>query len=142
MKTNRLRHIITTLLILLFCYTAITKLMDLEEFQRQLNNQEVPQWSKAALVWLIPSSELIVSFLLLIPATRIIGFYGAAALMTLFTVYMALVVFGYFDRVPCSCGGVLRSMSFPVHLVFNLFFLSLSIAAIYMFHSKPKTVMT
>jgi putative oxidoreductase len=138
MKTNRLQHIITALLILLFCYTAISKLMDIEEFQRQLNNQEVPQWSKAALVWLIPCSELIVSFLLLIPTTRIVGFYGSAALMTLFTGYMALVVFGYFDRVPCSCGGVLRSMSFTAHLVFNLFFLALSIGGIYMFHSKSK----
>jgi putative oxidoreductase len=142
MNTNRLQHIITALLIFLFCYTAISKLMDVEEFRRQLNNQEVPQWSKAALVWLIPGSELIVSFLLLIPTTRIIGFYGAAALMTLFTVYMALVVFGYFARVPCSCGGVLRSMSFPVHLVFNLFFLALSIGSIYMFHSQSKNAMT
>jgi putative oxidoreductase len=142
MKTRTLQSIITGLLILLFCYTAIAKLMDADEFRRQLNNQEVPEWSKATLVWLIPGSELMVSFLLLIPTTRIIGFYGSAALMTLFTGYMALVVFGYFDRVPCSCGGVLRSMSFPAHFVFNLFFLSLSIAAIYMFHSKPKTVMT
>jgi putative oxidoreductase len=142
MKESRLYHIITAVLLLLFCYTAIAKLMDVEEFRRQLNNQEVPGWSKATLVWLIPGTELLVSFLLLIPATRIIGFYGSAALMTLFTGYMTLVVLEYFDRVPCSCGGVLRSMSFPVHLVFNLFFLSLSIAAIYMFHSKPKTVMT
>jgi putative oxidoreductase len=142
MKTRTLQSIITDLLILLFCYTAIAKLMDVQEFQRQLNNQEVPEWSKAVLVWLIPASELLVSLLLLIPATRIIGLYGSALLMTLFTGYMALVVVGYFDRVPCSCGGVLRTMSFPVHLVFNLFFLSLSIAAIYIFHSKPKTVMT
>jgi putative oxidoreductase len=142
MKTSRLYSILAAALILLFCYTAIAKLMDADEFRRQLNNQEVPGWSKATLVWLIPGSELMVSFLLLIPTTRIIGLYGSAALMTLFTAYMALVVFGYFDRVPCSCGGVLRSMSFPVHLVFNLFFLSLSIAAIYIFHSKPKTVMT
>ena len=139
MKTEKRLSLAAAALILLFCYTAISKLMDVEEFRRQLNNQEVPQWSIESLIWLIPGSELLVSLLLLNPVTRLLGFYGAAALMTLFTGYMALVVFGYFDRVPCSCGGVLRSMSFPVHLVFNLFFLTLSISGIYMFHSKLKT---
>ncbi len=142
MKTRILQSTIAGLLILLFCYTAIAKLMDVEEFRRQLNNQNVPEWSKPSLVWLIPGSEIVLSLLLLIPATRILGLYGAAALMTLFTGYMALVVFGYFERVPCSCGGVLKSMSFPAHLVFNLFFLILSIGGIYMFHFKSKPTMT
>lgn len=142
MKTRTLTQCIAAVLILLFCYTAIAKLMDVEEFRRQLNNQEVPDWSKAALVWLIPGSEILVSLVLMIPSTRLFGFYGAAVLMTLFTGYMALVVFGYFERVPCSCGGVLKSMSFPAHLVFNLFFLTLSIGGIYMFHFKSKPAMT
>ena len=142
MKTRILTQCIAAVLILLFCYTAIAKLMDVEEFRRQLANQELPRWSKPALVWLIPGSEILVSLLLMIPTTRLLAFYGAAVLMTLFTGYMALVVLGYFDRVPCSCGGVLKSMSFPVHLAFNFFFLSLSIAGIYMFHSKPKNTMT
>lgn len=139
MKTEKLLSLMATALIILFCYTAVAKLMDIEEFRRQLNAQELPAWSKAPLVWLIPGSELLTSFLLLIPTTRLLGFYGSALLMTLFAGYMALVVFGYFDRTPCSCGGVLRSMSFPVHLVFNFFFLALSIVGIYMFHFKPKT---
>lgn len=142
MKTRILTQCIAAVLILLFCYTAIAKLMDVDEFRRQLANQELPRWSKPALIWLIPGSEILVSMLLMIPATRIIGFYSSAFLMTLFSGYMALVVLGYFDRVPCSCGGVLKSMSFPVHLAFNFFFLSLSIAGIYMFHSKSINAMT
>ena len=142
MKISKIQHLIAAVLIFLFCYTAISKLMDIEEFHRQLTNQELPQWTISILVWLIPGSELVVSFLLLKPSTRLMGFYGAALLMSLFTGYIALVVFGSFERVPCSCGGVLRSMSFPVHLIFNLFFLALSIGGIYMFHSKSKNAMT
>lgn len=136
MKRSDLTALFASALIILFCYTAISKLMDVAEFERQLNNQELPGWSKAPLVWLIPGSELLLSVLLIIPATRLMGFYGSAVLMALFTGYVGLVVAGYFDRVPCNCGGVLRTMSFEVHLVFNLFFLALSLLGIYMFHSK------
>lgn len=142
MKRPEILSLIAFALILLFCYTAITKLMNIEEFRRQLANQELPAWSNSSLLWLIPASELLLSLLLSLPATRRIGFFGSAVLMTLFTGYMGLIVFGYFDRVPCSCGGVLRSMSFGTHLVFNLFFLVLSITGIFMFHSKNKHAVT
>jgi len=123
-------------LIVLFCYTALAKLMHLAEFEKQLRNQVLPDWSKGVLTGLIPGSELLLCIALAIPATRLVGFYGSALLMALFTGYTGLVVIGYFDRTPCSCGGVLRSMSFEVHLAFNLFFLALSLLGIYMFHSK------
>ncbi len=142
MKKTDITSFISVTLILLFCYTAIAKLMDVEEFRRQLANQTLPTWSKGILLWFIPGSELFLSILLAIPATRLPGLYGSAILMTLFTGYIGLVVIRFFDRVPCSCGGVLRAMSFETHLVFNLFFLILSIGGIYMFHSKSKKTMT
>lgn len=142
MNTRILTHAITALLILLFCYTAIAKLMDIEEFRRQLNNQVLPRWSKAPLVWLIPGSELLLSVLLALPLTRKMGLWGSALLMSLFTGYMGLVYTGYFDKVPCNCGGVLQNMGFGVHLLFNSFFLVLSIVGIYMYYRKPKLAVT
>lgn len=142
MKISTLQSIIAGLLILLFCYTAIAKLMDIQEFTRQLNNQILPKWSKPALVWLIPGSELLLSILLAFPLTRMIGLWGSALLMTLFTVYMGLVYAGYFDRVPCNCGGVLQNMGFGVHLIFNTFFLVLSIVGVYMYYRKNKLAVT
>lgn len=136
MKRNEIVSLIAVALIILFSYTAFAKLIDMGEFERQLTKQELPYWSKAPLVWLIPAAELLLCVLLIIPATRLPGFYGSALLMALFTGYIGLVVVGYFDRTPCSCGGVLRSMGFKTHLVFNLFFLTLSILGIYRFHSK------
>lgn len=142
MKRSDLQIVIAVLLIILFCYAAIAKLMDIDEFRRQLANQELPEWSKAPLLWLIPGSELLLSVLLAFSQTRKIGYWGSAILMSLFSGYIGLVVIGYFDRVPCSCGGVLRSMSFETHLVFNLFFLALTIIGIYMFHSQNKHAVT
>lgn len=142
MKRSDIPALIATALIILFCYTAVAKLMDLAEFERQLENQVLPVQAKGLLLWLIPLSELLLCFLLAMPGTRAAGFYGSALLMTLFTGYTGLVVTGYFERTPCSCGGVLRSMNFEAHLVFNLFFLALSLWGITMFHFKNKAAVT
>lgn len=142
MKRSDLTALFASALIILFCYTAIAKLMDVAEFERQLENQILPAWAKAPLVWLIPAVELTLSALLIIPATRLWGFYGSAVLMTLFSGYIGLVVAGFFDRTPCSCGGVLQAMDFETHLLFNLFFLTLSLLGIYMFHAKNKPAVT
>jgi len=123
-------QIITAMLIMLFFYTATSKLSDIGEFRRQLSNQSVPDWSVAILLWLIPLSEILVCLLLIAAASRTAGLYGSALLMLIFTGYMGLVLLNVFDRVPCSCGGVLRSMDFHTHFIFNAVFLVLSISAI------------
>lgn len=137
-KAQQAVLIIATLLIALFFYTASSKLLDMEEFKRQLANQTLPKWSLTPLLWLIPISEILASALLIAGSTRRIGFYLSAILMLMFTTYMGLVVLNVFDRVPCSCGGVIRYMHFPTHFLFNLFFLTLSIIGIYMSNAKKK----
>jgi hypothetical protein len=47
-------------------------------------------------------------------------------LMSLFTIYTILVLSHFYDYVPCSCGGVIRRLTWPQHLFFNLFFVALS----------------
>lgn len=142
MKRSYLKTVYAVLLIFLFCYTALVKLLNLQEFRKELANQVLPEWSKPSLAWLIPGSEILVAGLLAFSVSRKIGFYGSTILMALFTGYMGLTYFGFFDRVPCSCGGVLRNMGFGVHLLFNLFFLILSIAGIYMYHSNNNKAVT
>lgn len=131
-KKNKVIAIITAMLMTLFFYTAISKLLDMEEFLRQLTNQALPGWSVVPLLWLIPISELFTTVLLLIPITQKVGLYASAVLMTLFTVYMGLVLLNVFTRVPCSCGGVLRSLDFKTHFLFNLLFLVIAMVGIYM----------
>jgi putative oxidoreductase len=129
---------ISAFLIILFVYTAVSKLLDLEEFESQLARQTLPDWSVKWLLWLIPAAELVVSLLLVYRPTRQIGFYSSAILMLVFTGYIGLVLLNVFDRVPCSCGGVIRHMGFGAHFVINLFFLVLSMLGVYMSNREKK----
>ncbi|MFC6192500.1 MauE/DoxX family redox-associated membrane protein [Dyadobacter subterraneus] len=137
MKLTMLR-LITALLVFLFFYTAIAKLTDLGTFERELLNQTVPRWSVPLLLWLIPSAELLSVGLLLSPPVRILGLYLSACMMLVFTTYMGLVLLKIFERVPCSCGGVLKSMGFGFHFIFNMFFFLLSLTGIWLMRSMRR----
>ena len=129
---NRKNIIATTsaLLILLFLYVAISKLLTFHQFTGAMYNQPLPHWFTSMLLWLLPLSEITTVLLLYIPRTRLLGFYSSTLLMLLFTGYVALILANKFDYIPCSCGGILKSMGWGTHLFFNLFFLILSITGL------------
>ena len=79
---------------------------------------------------LIPASEILIAAALLFDRTRMIGFYASLVILFLFTLYAALVLFHVFDYVPCSCGGMLKKLTWRQHLLFTGAFLILSIAGI------------
>ena len=125
MKRNLIIEVISSLLILLFVYTAISKLLDHTAFKTVLSKSPLIA-SKAGIVALaLPITEALVSVLLFIPRTRIWGFYGSLALMSVFTLYLAYMI-NFTPKLPCSCGGVLKQMTWNQHLLFNIFFLALS----------------
>lgn len=134
MRRHSVLTIVTALLIMLFSYTSISKLAALQIFHSQLAMQPIPGWAIRPLVLLIPITELVVTGLLLIKTVRLYGLYMSAALMAVFTGYMAVVVGGFFKKTPCSCGGVLQQMGFEAHLVFNAFFLTITLIGIYIIH--------
>jgi putative oxidoreductase len=115
-------EICSALLILLFIYTGASKLLDMERFVSEVNNQPVPGSLKPFLAWGLPVLEIIIAICLLFDRWRSIGFFGSMTLMFLFTAYTALVLLRVFNRIPCSCGGVIRQLTWPQHLVFNIFF--------------------
>lgn len=123
---------IVFLLILLWVYTAASKLVDFSAFERELANQTFSRITAQILLWAIPTIELVAALLLLFGKTRFAGFILSSLLMLLFTGYIALVLAGYYDRVPCSCGGVLKQLGWQAHFWFNLFFLSISAVGVYL----------
>nr|WP_143097972.1 MauE/DoxX family redox-associated membrane protein [Chitinophaga sp. CF118] len=67
---------------------------------------------------------------LLIPnKTRKYGLLGSLVLMLVFTVYVAYVLL-FTTKRPCTCGGIIRQLSWPDHLIFNISFLLLAITGI------------
>jgi putative oxidoreductase len=138
MKRPLIIELISFLITLLFVYTALSKLLDFPRFKQQMNGQSFPSGIATVLVWTLPAGELIVSGLLLFKETRYFGLVLSFILMTVFTGYVGLVLLGYYHRVPCSCGGVLKAMGWTVHFYFNIFFLLLSILGIYLFNKERR----
>ena len=132
MKSTAL-GIICFLLVLLFVYTAASKLMDMERFGRELRYQPFPKAWAVWLAWILPFMEILIAVLLFINQTRLLGLMGSFLLMSLFTGYTALVLAGVFSKIPCSCGGVIRQLSWPQHFAFNLFFVCISFIGIKIF---------
>lgn len=120
---------ISSLLIFLFGYTAISKLLSIDHFEAVLEQSPLISSGAALLAWQVPLAELAIVLLLIFPATRKLGLWASALVLSLFTVYLVYMVL--FSRyLPCSCGGVINNMSWPEHIGFNLVFIGLSVAAL------------
>ncbi|MAO41894.1 MULTISPECIES: MauE/DoxX family redox-associated membrane protein [Leeuwenhoekiella] len=104
--------------ILLWVYAATAKLLDFEAFSVQLGQSPLLSAYAGVLVWLVPLSEYVLSGLLMFPKTRKAGLLGSLSLMTAFTTYI-IIILNYADFVPCSCGGILESLGWTEHLIFN-----------------------
>jgi hypothetical protein len=115
---------------MLFLYASISKFLDFQRFTGEMNNQPLPNSWTPFLVWTVPSLEIAISVALIFERTRLVGFIASLSLMTLFTIYTAAILLHFFAYVPCSCGGVIRKLTWPQHLVFNLFFVALSVLGI------------
>ncbi|RBQ12073.1 MauE/DoxX family redox-associated membrane protein [Pedobacter miscanthi] len=141
MKTLKNRdlaiRIITSLLIVLWVYTAGSKLMDFPDFKNQLRLQHFSETTSSILIIALPLTELITAVLL---ATKYHkhGLKISLILLTIFTGYIILILSGYYIKAPCSCGGVLKFLGWRLHLLFNLFFLSINILALYLFTTKER----
>jgi len=123
-RRNIAINLICALLIVLWVYTALSKLSDIEVFGIQLSRQPKPVSTLLPiLIWLLPFTELGAAAMLMFNPTRKAGLLLSFFLMLAFTVYVALAVIGYWEDIPCSCGGVLNRLGWKDHLWFNLFFL-------------------
>lgn len=132
--------IISLLLIVLFVYAAWTKLADYSNFQFGLSESPFIASFSGLLAWAVPAVEIIIAFLLLLPATRLVGLYASFVLMLAFTVYIAVMLVSGLE-IPCSCGGILEDMSWEMHLVFNSAFVFLSAAAIVAERQRRRAVL-
>lgn len=126
---NLAAEVISSLLILLFVYTAISKLLDYQPFRMQLSKSPFITAYAVTISWALPLVEVLVAGLLLFNRTRILGLYTSLFLITMFTTYIyAMLQYSY--DIPCSCGGVLAKMSWTQHLWFNIGFVVIAITGI------------
>ncbi len=132
MKRSIIIEIISGLIAILFVYAAISKLLDYGTFRLQLSQSPFITGFANLIVWALPVIEITISLLLTFPALRLFGLYASLFLLSLFTAYLvAMLNFSYY--IPCSCGGVLSSLSWKQHIVLNIAFIVLSATSIHLY---------
>jgi hypothetical protein len=118
------------LLVLLFSYAAFSKLFTFSAFDQQLHSQAFPGWLADFLLYFLIPAEIITALLLCFKRTVLIGLLVSTVLLLTFNAYISLVLADYFSKAPCSCGGVLKSLGWKSHLIFNLVFTALTITSL------------
>lgn len=139
MRTKSLLiEVIASLYLCLYLYTAISKLANFDLSVAQLNKQPFPDAYTPILVWLIPGFELLGGGLLLFSRTKLSGLYLCVGLMSIFTIYVSLVMLNYYGHIPCSCGGLISSLSWKQHLYFNITYMVSGIVAIILYREQDE----
>ena len=119
MKKEILIELIAYWFIILLVFTATDKLTHLDEFRAMLLQSPVLHLYAGWFSLALPISELTIAALLVFPQTRGYGFYATTIAMILFTIYVGYML-AVSSRLPCSCGGVLKTMTWKQHLLFNM----------------------
>lgn len=115
----------------LYMYTGYDKSRTVKSFIK--GNKKIPYVGQYAelIGWGIPTLEVLLAILLVLPFLKAkrIALWASVALMGVFTVYLCLMMIFVPDRL-CHCGGVIESMGWTSHLIFNLVWLGAGIYAI------------
>lgn len=117
------------LFILLFVYAAMSKLLEFGDFQTQLGQSPLLGAFAVPVSYGVIITELLISVLLAVEKTRKAAFYMTFTLMVMFTAYIVIIL-NFTPFTPCSCGGVLESLGWTEHLIFNIAFVALAATAI------------
>ena len=142
MKQKVTIELIVFLLILLFVYAATSKLWEYNAFIIQLGNLPFLKPFAGIIARLIPTIELGIALMLTVKSTRFYGLLTSLFLLIVFTGYIAGMLLSG-SPLSCSCGGIIRELSWGQHLIFNLFFILASIAGIAMERkerTQPKAI--
>lgn len=129
MSNKTMAEVIAGSFILLFLYTALSKLSEFAVFRHFLHSSPLIGRNAGIMAVLIPAGEILVALLLFLPATRRQGMLASLGLMLVFTAYLTYMLL-FVPRLPCSCGGVISRLSWQQHLVFNVVFIGLALLGI------------
>src|SRR5690606_4270406 len=132
---NFIIDFISLFFILLFVYASVSKLITFTDFQTQLGQSPLLGAFAIPISYAVIGIELVTSLLLAFIKTRKWGLYLSFFLMIMFTTYIVIIL-NFTSFTPCSCGGVLESLGWTEHLIFNIICILLAIGAIYFIHVK------
>jgi uncharacterized membrane protein YphA (DoxX/SURF4 family) len=129
---KRLIPVINFLLVWLFAYTGSSKLFGHELFKEQLTQVNYLKPMAAFMSIALPVTEILTGLLIVYKPTARAGLWLAAILLATFTIHVSIMLAGDKTNLPCSCGGVLKALSWKNHLWFNIMFMLLACCNIYL----------
>ncbi|WP_237249491.1 MauE/DoxX family redox-associated membrane protein [Sphingobacterium faecale] len=127
-------NIVIALLLLLWVPVIIDKIIDFASFKDGVLKQPFSNDLGYVLIYTLPALELLIAFALVSEKFRRIGLILSTFLMATFTGYVAVALLGAWEKLPCGCGSVIKSMNWTQHFFFNLFFLVLSVLGLYLWY--------
>lgn len=137
MSKKIILDIISFLLILLFGYAATAKLSDYRQFVLQISEviklNGFPNW----IALLVPLTELLACVLLIVPKWNSRGLFLSFLILLSFTFYIGSLL-ALKENLPCRCGGILNSLGWKSHLLFNAIFTSIALFGVLISRSTIK----
>ena len=131
MKRDIIIQIMSGLIALVFVYAAISKLIIYDTFKTQLSQSPFISSFSAPLSWILPFVEIVVACSLGFSALRLYALYTSLFLLSVFTAYLTgMVNFSYY--IPCSCGGLLASLTWKQHIALNGALIVITIGCIHL----------
>jgi uncharacterized membrane protein len=116
-------------LIILFLFTGIDKLYNYRQFRDALNKSPVLANVAGLVAWSLPVAEILVAAALLIPSMKKTGLKATILLLAVFTIYLSYMM-AFAPKLPCMCAGLLESLSWKSHIIFNAVMIVLAIIGI------------
>lgn len=131
-----LLNLLSALFILLFVYTGLSKLLDHDFFLSTLSKSPVVGNAAVVMAYALPIAEFAIAGLLLVHHRTNWGWYAAFAIMLSFTLYVGFMLATQ-SKLPCSCGGVLKGLTWKEHLTFNTGFTLIALIGLLLSRAKP-----
>jgi len=136
---NIFTDLVSVLFIFLFTYTAVSKIVNIHNFIYTLSKSPLLSSHAVLIAWTIIVTELAIVLILLYPPWRLGGLYSSSILMLLFSLYIGYMILSS-GRLPCSCGGILKQLSWKSHFIVNISLTLLATLCLYIEHKKVNRI--
>ncbi len=132
---NKILSVIKYMLSILFIYAGVYKISNVSLFKSQLYQSPLlPDLLIPYIAIGLPLFEICLGVVLIFAyKLDYIALMISFCLMVFFSLYL-IILFTLYTKPPCSCGGILSEMSYPVHITFNIIFTLLSLFALYLYN--------
>lgn len=132
---NLIAEIIIFLLLLMWAYTFVSKVLDFDTFRRQINGAYLLSSLGSPLPYLLQVLHLSLVVLLIKKSWRKLGLITSLSVLLLYTGYL-IYILKFAPSIPCSCISLYSALNWNDQLLINLAGLVLNIIGLIIFSFK------